>query len=77
MLSLLFVVICSCSTVVLICFVFGAVANLQDVVIEQELGRGRFGAVYSAKWRGVEVAAKRLRDENTLPEFERECQLLR
>jgi serine/threonine protein kinase len=45
-------------------------ATWDDVQTEKEIGRGHYGVVYKAKWKGREVAVKQLK--NPKPELAEE-----
>lgn len=53
---------------------------INELVIKGEVGRGAFGTVYLADWRGAEVAVKRLHvqelDSDSMAEFVREAGLM-
>lgn len=59
----------------------GEYINPDDVVLEDMLGNGSYGDVYSAMWRGQEIAVKLIPTKNMLQDsvlqFTREVQVMR
>lgn len=54
----------------------GSVIPFDEMTIEDEIGRGAFGVVYSARWRGSKVAVKKLLSdvsEKDLDDFKSEA----
>lgn len=59
----------------------GSQVNYKDIVIERTLGKGSFGVIYLAKWKGETVAVKQLKVESDMAleayaEFRKEVWLM-
>jgi len=50
--------------------------TIKNLVLQEKLGEGNFGAVYKAEWKGTIVAAKKLLDKAGLDEFMKETEVL-
>lgn len=50
--------------------------ELQDIVVLERLGGGRFGDVYRGMWNVNEVALKKLKNEEDFENFQKEAQIL-
>lgn len=51
--------------------------SLQSIEVHEKLGGGQFGEVYKGRWQGTtDVALKKLRDMESLEDFQREATML-